>query len=118
MIIPEMAPELPCPTCGQPVESWKHIPGYILTADDDGITERRVRVVGANGPEWTLHPCGDQFYTLKFQAQAGPPPDLSMVITKILTEDNDGKGWETLDAPPQTVRFVGGPLDGGEGHQP
>ena len=69
----------PCPECGELVESFEFKPGYVLTADfypTGGAplvpipgTERKVRVEGAQGPEWTLHPCGDQFYRLRFVAR-------------------------------------------------
>jgi hypothetical protein len=73
-----------CPECAQLVESWELKPGYVLTADYvPGTlvpipgTERKVRAEGAQGPEWTLRPCGHQFYRLRFVAR-------NNVITEII----------------------------------
>lgn len=83
---------LTCPKCKRPVESWTHKPDYILDQDYEPLweggplvgipgTDKHVRVVGAYGPEWTLKPCGDQFYKLAFEA-------VGDTFTKIISLDN------------------------------
>jgi hypothetical protein len=68
-------PQPPCPTCGEPVESYEHRPGYVMSADlvpgtaiPISGTERRVRVPYAQGPEFTLLPCGHQLRRMELRA--------------------------------------------------
>jgi hypothetical protein len=74
--------DAPCPECGQPVTGWTFTPGYVMVQESEPLweggpavaipgTERPVRVLGIDGPEFALKPCGHQFYELRFMARAG-----------------------------------------------
>jgi hypothetical protein len=47
-----------------------------------------VRAEGAQGPEWTLLPCGDQFYRLRFEAREtlDQASGVHVEITKIIDD--------------------------------
>jgi hypothetical protein len=80
--VPEPEPTILCPTCGAAVEGYERRPFYVKHGTMEPMWEggplvevpnaipKYTQVAGVE-PEWTLTPCGHQFYALEVNMESG-----------------------------------------------